>query len=450
MPCNCQTPCGCVKTQPTKSFIKWTDTLNFLVGYNDCGETFALRSQPGSVAVAGSDGIKMRTGAAGDQISTPLMMESPDPAKGIMALDTTGRWYQLTPDEKDAATYGKMTLVSESGEFFWEPIGESRTEFSRALIKDTDCDFSFAGLQECGGGKTSKLVRITPPNLRRVLWDATEMPETSDDCISGIVVIQAGKLVVLKPDKDKALVAREVNGVACWQLEDKPKTTSTGAKMMFKATGTIQTFTVPAGATGIKGWLWGAMSGEDTWNGTAPRYGGGFTMFTISATPGDQYAVLVGKMGDRSGNNAFGFGGKQGPQQNASGGGGTFLLTGLTMPVNTDLSRVVAAAGGGAGIGRINDTFYNELNNGGNAKAGSFQATMSGQDGTGVADGNGAGGGGYNGGSLNVGGKGYVIPAAISASMETGLRDSQAGTSDPNYASQGGDGYAVFEFLFTT
>jgi len=108
----------------------------------------------------------------------------------------------------------------------------------------------------------------------------------------------------------------------------------------FSYTGTIETFTVPAGVTSLTITAIGATGGKaSAWT---PAGGKGASMTgTFSVTPGDVLKVLVGGAGaDGIVASTFGSGG---------GGGGSFVTT------NTDTPLIIA--GGGGGVACHDNTF---------------------------------------------------------------------------------------------
>ena len=158
----------------------------------------------------------------------------------------------------------------------------------------------------------------------------------------------------------------------------------TGGNANFIFTGNIQLWTAPAGVCTIQVEGWGARGGD----------GGGYGAYvvgTFTATPGQQYKILVG----RKGNNGNGGG----------GGGGTWFTDANNIPL------LVAGGGGGRGYG--NNNLPSSIN-GGDCGGGGCSGTAGscGTPGTGGSNGagglgatctqNGTGGGG--GGGTQTGG----------------------------------------------
>jgi hypothetical protein len=168
------------------------------------------------------------------------------------------------------------------------------------------------------------------------------------------------------------------------------------ATTLFFPTGTVQSYTVPAGVTTIRFHLWG--SGGNSWrNGTAAYGGSGaYVSARLSVTPGQVLWIVVGMKG--GGTNARG--GAPTGSELADGGGFSGIFTSnitSTLPANILLFTYAVAAGGGAG--GINTV----LNTGGGG--GIIQGGRAG--GTQTAGGAGSGGG-TTGGSLFRGGNGQA------------------------------------------
>ena len=187
-----------------------------------------------------------------------------------------------------------------------------------------------------------------------------------------------------------------------------PKTFQT-----FLSTGAVQTFTVPAGITAIRFFMWGA--GGQAQNGTPdPIVGslvnagsGAYVEGNLLTTPGTTYQVIVGTSGVAGlANGAPGIG-----AATISGGGFSGIFSGTPAA-----GTVIAIAGGGGASG------YNANNNNG-------------------------GGGGYASGlnSGNSGGQGGTQSAGGAASASGGTAGSQLqggnGVSGDNGGGGGGGGW---------
>ena len=188
-------------------------------------------------------------------------------------------------------------------------------------------------------------------------------------------------------------------------------TWTTGAVIMertFSYTGSMQTWTVPAGITSITVNAYGAQGGNAS--GTSGL--GAYMKGDFSVTPGQQLKILVGGKGSTS---------------NGGGGGGGSFVT-----MNDNSILLIAGGGGGSGNGGGICGQYPEISNGATSTSGNQGATyMVGEPGgaggtnggggstsvtTGYPDYNGYGGAGYSGNGGNsamsflndgAGGNGY-------------------------------------------
>jgi len=165
----------------------------------------------------------------------------------------------------------------------------------------------------------------------------------------------------------------------------------------FAGTGTIQTYTVPAGVTSINFHLWGAggyaqNQNQNSFNGMAGG-SGGYVGGKINVTPGSILYIIVGRAGGFTG---LADGGGSLAGTNAWGGGFSGIFSG-----DPAAGNVIAIAGGGSGSG---------FNGNGQGQGGGFPAggtpPLGGGGGTQVA-----GGAGYAGGisgSQFFGGNGVI------------------------------------------
>jgi hypothetical protein len=109
---------------------------------------------------------------------------------------------------------------------------------------------------------------------------------------------------------------------------------------VFLGTGSIQTFTVPAGVYAIRFFLWGA-GGIGQGGGNFQAVGGGaYVEGNLSTSPGTQYSIIVGRAGQSGLANGGG-------TTVGSGGGGFSGIFSASPAANT----VIAIAGGGGGSG---------------------------------------------------------------------------------------------------
>ena len=272
--------------------------------------------------------------------------------------------------------------------------------------------------------------------------------------------------------------------------------------------GTVQSFTVPAGVTSVIAYVWGAGGGNGSY---ANYYGGagGYAEGTIAVTPGDTLYIAVGGGGLPS-NGASGNGGLGGwpnagfgTRGDASGGGGGGY-SGIFSGSSTlqQVNSLLIAGGGGGGTGYqaggggggnngsdgagANTGKGGSQGAGGNAgngdttppRAGSAltggNAGGTGQDDpntTGINDGGGGGSGYYGGGggasdgSGGGGGSGYYHPSKVTGgSLIAGNSGQNNATTNPPQTgntyyvtgigtgsapgTKGGDGYVLL--VYTT
>jgi hypothetical protein len=249
------------------------------------------------------------------------------------------------------------------------------------------------------------------------------------------------------------LVLTDGNG--CSSTTTKSVNVSTPTTVTFNYTGSVQTFTVPAGVTSIIVDAYGAQGGS---SGGAVGGLGGRAQATIPVTPGETLNIYVGQQGSSSSGvlgTTFGGGGgvfhSIGPGAGGSGGGASDIRRG------TALTGRLIVAGGGGGHGWISQSLAGGFGGGltggdggaangttawsgkggtqsaGGASGGPFgqiSAGSLGQGGNGDGDlaGGGGGGGGYYGGgggrySGGGGGSSYVAAAGnTNTSTSSGVR----------------------------
>lgn len=113
----------------------------------------------------------------------------------------------------------------------------------------------------------------------------------------------------------------------------------------FYGNGTIQTFTVPAGVTAVRFFMWGAGGNNQDQAGTSGTWAGGSAGYVggiLQTTPGTVYSIIVGRNGVSGLANGGGTLGTYG------GGGGGFSGIFSASPT---FNSVIAIAGGGGGAG---------------------------------------------------------------------------------------------------
>lgn len=238
---------------------------------------------------------------------------------------------------------------------------------------------------------------------------------------------------------------------------------------VFLGTGSVQTFTVPAGVSAIRFFLWGA--GGQAQNGTPDPIAGSFVNAGSGAyvegnlltTPGTTYQIIVGRPGVAGlANGAPGIG-----ANTISGGGFSGIFSG-----SPAAGTVIAIAGGGGGSGYnangngggggypsgLNST--NSGGQGGTQSAGGAASVSGGtagsqlQGGNGVSGDNGGGGGGggwYGGGGGSLqraggGGSSTYISSVINPVTVNGFVGVNTGTTTPTSAANESSPYWISPF----
>lgn len=199
----------------------------------------------------------------------------------------------------------------------------------------------------------------------------------------------------------------------------------------FSYTGSMQTFTVPAGVTSVTIEAWGAQG----WSGTYSGGLGGYATGTLAVTPGQDLYINVGGQGavavgtgvpSGGGWNGGGNGQTNGSPNSAGGGGGASdIRSGGTTLAN----RVIVAAGGG---GSTNNGSCDGGNGGGLAGSKGGGAYGGGYGGTQLA-------GGSFGGDLGQGGNALVSYTPWNGGGGGGYYG--GGTSDAHGSGGGGSSY---------
>lgn len=250
-------------------------------------------------------------------------------------------------------------------------------------------------------------------------------------------------------------------------------------------TGSLQTFTVPAGITKVKVTAWGGGGSGGTvggWSVGSPAGAGGCAEGLLTVTPGSSiYALVGGGAAVNSGTSAYGGGGNTNDSDNRYGGsGGGYSGIFSSNTINQANALIIAGGGGGGGSSRAGagnvggagggisgidgaspyDGKPLYAGKGGTQSAAGADASS---DGAGYAGGQGAlqggrprtgayggaGGGGYWGGSAGGyseantmagggGGSGYIHPTLITS----GVLTAGSGTTPGNDTStlRGGKG----------
>lgn len=268
----------------------------------------------------------------------------------------------------------------------------------------------------------------------------------------------------------------------------------------FSYSGSMQSFTVPAGVTSMDVRLWGAGGGGNAWqNPAVSGGGGGFTSGKLAVSPGEALSITVGQGGQYGQTGIFGGGGNAGSTVDGGAPGGGLSAVATGTPLSTANVLLVAGGGGGGAAGFFGDTSHGGPGGGSNGAAGGAvygggtlagggTQTAGGVGGTGSHDGSsatagslfqgglggqlngvpysgGGGGGGYYGGGGGAdwagggGGSGYCASSGVSACSTTaGSGLTPAGTSDPQYqagigagvtGAAGGNGLVVLQWNIT-
>ena len=143
----------------------------------------------------------------------------------------------------------------------------------------------------------------------------------------------------------------------------EPDTSAAGTNPAV-GSGTFGTFTVPSLRTSINAFVWGSGGGAIT-APSVPAYslggGGGFSTGTLSVTPGQVIAVVVGEGGSTLGTSPLGKGGRAGYTPSAglgnagSGGGlsGLFVSPLTSNPGFSSAPQAYIVAGSGGGLGHL-------------------------------------------------------------------------------------------------
>ncbi|GAB3987504.1 hypothetical protein GCM10028807_07870 [Spirosoma daeguense] len=198
----------------------------------------------------------------------------------------------------------------------------------------------------------------------------------------------------------------------------------------FSFTGSIETWTVPAGVTSLtieaRGGEGGAVVGQQIISGR-----GAILATQVSVSPGQALSVLVG----------------QNINGKSAGGGGSFVVTNIA---NTITPLIVAGGGGGASqFGQESAAKHGQLvTTGGTVPAGGLggQDTQGGNGGNNGKVGGGGGLLGNGGGSTaypNAGGRSFVNGGAGGSAFNGGsFGGGGSGSSDADAGGGGGGGYS--------
>lgn len=143
------------------------------------------------------------------------------------------------------------------------------------------------------------------------------------------------------------VMVTEFNGISGAQVyststaSNNPNTFYSTATFTYSYTGTMQSWTVPAGVYSVNIKTWGAQG----YPGSAAGGLGGYATGDLAVTPGQVLYIFVGGQGGYNGGGTGGLG--QNGTYGGNGGGASDVRTG-----GTALSNRVIVAGGGGGGGR--------------------------------------------------------------------------------------------------
>ena len=186
----------------------------------------------------------------------------------------------------------------------------------------------------------------------------------------------------------------------------------------FNYTGSVQTFTIPAGTQNITAHVFGpgGSATGDTTNTTGGA--GGYTVGQINPVPGGSFKIIVGG------------GGKPGQQSNGCGGGYSAVATPnwAGSNVSTDHGAIILAAGGGGGAGD------HEVSSGFGGAGGGTTGQQGGYGGQ-ARSGSGPGGGQSGGGSYPGQAGGGACSGGTSLCSGYELRGGQSCGNSPNVSS---------------
>ena len=195
------------------------------------------------------------------------------------------------------------------------------------------------------------------------------------------------------------------------------------------STGTIQSFTVPAGITSLTIEAWGAQGGQGTSYTQYTPGKGAYMKGDFVVTPGQVLKVLVGQLGP-SGTNDGG------------GGGGSFVVTNSNNPL------IIAGGGGGSsysgsGSDAVTTNNANPGVNGGSGGSGGGGGSSAGCSGAGGGFSSDGGNGPSCGSSCN-GGKAFLNggDGGCTVSSCTGGFGGGGGTHGGGWGGGGGGGYS--------
>ncbi|MCU0434532.1 MAG: HYR domain-containing protein [Bacteroidia bacterium] len=198
---------------------------------------------------------------------------------------------------------------------------------------------------------------------------------------------------------------------------------TTSGTQTFNMTGSLQTFTVPAGVTSLSIDCRGAQGGSVTTACAATGGLGARMTGTFAVTPGEVLTILVGEQGLTNGSDA-------------GGGGGSFVVRTGNIPL-------VVAGGGGGATNNINACGSNRngldatITTSGTASGNGIVAGGTAGNGGGASNGSGGGGGGF----LTDGVAGTGLPGNNGKSYLNGGAGGNGNNNDRGGYGGGGAGW---------
>jgi len=260
---------------------------------------------------------------------------------------------------------------------------------------------------------------------------------------SGVTCVSSSQVYTITPGGGYAIDSLIVDGASVPAVSTYTFTSvsathtiratfATTCTLTFTETGSVQTWTVPAGVTGISVDVSGGSGGANT-TPTAGGSGGRVTA-TLAVTPGQVLTINVGGAGGTASAGYNGGGTSSG--EGGGGGGASDILIGST-------PLIVAGGGGGSG--------------GGTGGAGGAGGGLTGAAGVSIISGGGGGGGGTQSaggaggvttpstddggnGASGTGGNGNTVATGHGGGGGGGYYGGGGGSSDGIGSSQGGGG----------
>lgn len=438
-----------------------------LLGIGRDGSTQQLRPSHG-IPWSPPNGafIEMRDGSSGKPIQLPELQRTNGVGSELpLFVNVDGTLVRLSPPQ-DAD--GKWQLIYAGGVVSWRKIIDGTLRYNaNEVATGTACGTQYIAVLE--GCDDSGILQLKKVALNTLF----------NECGAGATVDYLDFLVGCQNGLRKNMAAAQgftlgavlqSDGSYKWgPVAIKPDNAAVGVKSFFRYTGSMQTISVPTGATKMFVKCWGASGGSNDRSGAPAGVGfgggGGYTYGEITVSAGQTFGVLVGQagvgisrqVGDCTTVNAgpavFGFGGVASVQAcsyfTPAGGGMSALVTGTTAMTKTDRARVLLCAGGGGGGFRSGSNWKN--GQGGNAENPSTTDMQGASAGISAA-GRASGGGGYYGGPAGIyasainGGTGFAAITVENSVKTAASGKTPANNEDVDYQDQLGHGLIVISF----